>query len=192
MGVTQVAWDDPPERGTRPSAPTMHSPQEGRLRVLTYNLGGVTSELYDSILEWLVHENPADVIILQETHWGLGRSDGAWTAAGWRVIVSADPHNRYSGVAVLLHPKLHARAEVTHVVWRPGRLLHVRCRRAHITVDILAVYQWVWQTTKSNEIRAKRHGLWTALGTLLQKIPQQPRARPGTLLASAFLSRLLD
>ena len=123
MGVTRAAWSGPPERGMKPSAPSLQSSQEGRLRVLTYNLGGVTSELYDSILEWLVHKNPADVVILQETHWGLGRSDGAWTAAGWRVTVSADPNNRYSGVAVLLHPRLHAQAEVTHVVWKPGRLL---------------------------------------------------------------------
>ena len=142
-----------------------------RLRVLTYNLGGLSSDSFDILLEWLISSDPADILIFQETHWCFGRGESTWQSAGWRFITSADPGSRYSGVAIVLHPKLAKHSDITHVVWKPGRLLHARCRTPRVSVDIVAVYQHVWQPTKQQEIAAKRHSLWLALGTLLQRIP---------------------
>ena len=53
--------------------------RQPRLKVVTYNIGGMTAELYDILLAWLHHDCRAQVVILVETHWGLGRQDGCWT-----------------------------------------------------------------------------------------------------------------
>ena len=44
-----------------------------RLKIMTYNLGGVTTDLYDTLCRWLQHNQDVDVLLLQELHWGLGR-----------------------------------------------------------------------------------------------------------------------
>ena len=54
-----------------------------RLRVLTYNVGGLSAELYDILVTWLHEQRVADVVILQETHWGLGKA--RWAVDNWLV-----------------------------------------------------------------------------------------------------------
>ncbi|CAE7742391.1 unnamed protein product [Symbiodinium sp. CCMP2592] len=73
-----------------------------RLRVATYNIGGVTAELYDTLCHWLKTQKTADLIFLQEVHWGLGKQEGTWSIPGWSFVVSPDEAHRYSGVAVLV------------------------------------------------------------------------------------------
>ena len=54
-----------------------------RLRVRSYNAGGLTVETYDYLYDWLVHRCREDIVILQELHWGCGRADNTWAIPGW-------------------------------------------------------------------------------------------------------------
>ncbi|CAE7738027.1 unnamed protein product [Symbiodinium sp. CCMP2592] len=133
----------------------------------------MASDLYDVFAQWLKSQTQAEIVFLQELHWGCGRTEGSWKIDGWQIIVSADPHNRYSGVGICIHPKLVATSEITQVVCIPGRILHVQCKQTDKTLDLVSVYQWVWQAHKQAEIEAKRQRVWTALGNMLQRLPQR-------------------
>ena len=64
-----------------------------RLRAVTYNIGGFSTDAYDSFMQWLTQQDDFDVVYVQETHWGLGKEkENSWTTANWRVVASADPH----------------------------------------------------------------------------------------------------
>ncbi|CAE7202408.1 Pol [Symbiodinium sp. CCMP2592] len=102
---------------------------------MTYNVGGMASDLYDVLSQWLQSQTQADVIFLQELHWGCGRTEGSWKIG--------------------------------------GRVLHVQCKQREKTLDLVSAYQWVWQANKQAEIEAKRQRVWTALGNLLQRLPQR-------------------
>ena len=73
-----------------------------RLRLVSYNVGEMSADLYDVFVTWLHQQYIADVVGLQETHWGLGRADGQWTTGSWHFACSADPTARYSGVCVCI------------------------------------------------------------------------------------------
>ena len=57
----------------RPDKPEPKSRSARRLRIVTWNTGGLSSTRYNEILEWLTQEaqrgHPVDVIFLQETCW---------------------------------------------------------------------------------------------------------------------------
>ena len=63
--------------------------RQPRLRVLTYNVGGMSADLYDVFLDWLLSQTQADIVVLQETHWGMGKAPNTWTVADgtlcWRM-----------------------------------------------------------------------------------------------------------
>ena len=69
-----------------------------RLRIMTYNVGGCSSDLYDTLCLYLRENTDLDILFLQELHWGLGREETTWVIPGWMFIVAPDPQRRYSGV----------------------------------------------------------------------------------------------
>ena len=73
-----------------------------RVRVMTYNIGGISGEAYAVFCEWLERQVEADIILVQELHWGCGKDEGTWMIGSWKAIVSADPGNRYCGVGIFL------------------------------------------------------------------------------------------
>ena len=75
----------------------------------------------------------ADIVLVQELHWGCGQDEGTWMIGSWKAVVSADPSNRYCGMCVFISPKLQA--DISHCVWIRGRLLHVRCETSKVTLD---------------------------------------------------------
>ncbi|CAE7308131.1 pol [Symbiodinium sp. CCMP2592] len=155
-------------------APAKRPPQcraPARLRVLSYNIGGFSQECYDLFKHYLHEKCEADVVIVQETHHGLGRDDGHWLLPGWIVVTTADPKQRYSGVGVFLRRSVFADEQVGNVTWIPGRLLHVRCVGTTLTLDIVAGYQHVWQERHADKISKQRHHFWTQLGLLVQGLP---------------------
>ena len=151
----------------RPPAPT----NRPRFQAISYNLGGVTPEGYDCFKEWLQNDCQADLVLLQETHWGLGREDQEWTLPQWSVITSADPRNRFAGVAVFLRKSRFPAHGLSHCTWIPGRLLQVRYSDNYITVDVVVGYQWVWQERDKDKIAKQREHFWTQLSKLCQGIP---------------------
>ena len=144
-----------------------------RLRIRSFNAGGISAEVYDNLHHWLLHRARDDIIILQEIRWGLGRGEGSWSIPGWTFVVSADPKNRYCGVCVIVSDKVATQDRLTYQVCIPGRLLHVRCFGDRATLDVAACYQWVWQNQGSEKIAESRSLFWQKLGSLLQGIPQR-------------------
>ena len=149
-------------------APTRHYP---RLRVRSYNVGGVTSAVYDYLHHWLTTECQEDVLILQELHWGCGRAEGTWQIPGWLLVVSADAAHRFSGVGVAISTRVVSSDHVNFRTIIPGRLLHVRCADEKKTLDIVAGYQWVRSETGAKSTLEHRSLFWSKLGALLHELP---------------------
>ena len=142
-----------------------------RVRVMTYNIGGISGEAYAVFCEWLERQVEADIDLVQELHWGCGKDEGTWMIGSWKAIVSADPGNRYCGVGIFLSPKL--RADVSHCVWLPGRVLHARCETPLVTLDIVNVYQWAVDHRKPQQNESRRQQIWLQLSKLLQGLPRR-------------------
>ncbi|OLQ04989.1 hypothetical protein AK812_SmicGene11911 [Symbiodinium microadriaticum] len=169
LGVSTVVTDmdttcvtpltPPPGRGRR-----------RRLQAISYNMGGMTQESYDLFKDWLQTRCRAEIVIVQETHWGLGREDGRWTLPGWLAITTADGPQRHSGVAVFIRLERFTAEHITSVTWMPGRLLHVRCSGAGtgVCLDVVAGYQFVQQERHSDQVQRKRHAFWAKLGHTTQ------------------------
>ena len=111
-----------------------------------------------------------------ETHWGLGRQDGCWTAGCWHFTTTADPAKRYAGICICGADSIAATSAQLMQSWVPGRMLHVRIKGALFSVDVIGVYQWVQRDKTGGDGHAEaidkpRHKLWTQLGRLLSVLP---------------------
>ena len=102
------------------------APDPRRLRVHTWNMGGCSSDAYDVLCEWLERQQDLEVLLLQETHWGLGRTESQWSTMGWTWFSSPDPARRYAGVAIVVSKRLAPSTACTFCEWVPGRVLQVR------------------------------------------------------------------
>ena len=142
-----------------------------RLRIVTYNLGGMSAELYDIFVTWLHQQKVADVVVVTETHWGLGRSDGQWTVGSWHILTCADPQSRCAGLCVCVSSRWADRDSITYSTWSPGRLLHVRISGYSVPIDVVAVYQWVLQDGTSAPSSRDRQAVWTQLARLIGALP---------------------
>ena len=81
--------------GTRPQGkPVDHQPHRSRLRIVTWNSGGLASHTCREVLTWLQLEHEAkrtvDICILQETAWQedleYSTSFPGPTAVNWHVV----------------------------------------------------------------------------------------------------------
>ena len=163
----------PDQADTRPRPKQDLAPnrQNPRLRVRSYNVGGVTSAVYDYLHHWLTTECQDDVLILQELHWGCGRSKSTWQIPGWLIVVSADAAHRFTGVGVAISTRVVSSDLVNFRTVIPGRLLHVRCSDEKKTLDIIAGYQWVRSETGAKSTQEQRSFFWSQLGALLHGLP---------------------
>ncbi|CAE6945369.1 unnamed protein product [Symbiodinium sp. CCMP2592] len=149
----------------------LNSAEARATEVRSFNAGGLTAESYDYLCYWLQHKCQDDIIILQELHWGCGRSDSSWAIPGWTFYITADSQQRFSGTGVILSSRLAMSAAVTYCTWVPGRLLQVRCCSPKVTLDIVAGYQWTNLSDASTKER--RSHFWGQLSRLLHSIPQR-------------------
>ena len=138
---------------------------------MTHNIGGFTQELYDTFVDWLDARCEADLVLIQETHWGLGREESRWTLKNWLVISSPDAAARFSGVAVFMRRSRFSDHQVSHVVWIPGRLIIACPGTPQVNLDVVAGYQWVAREKSVERIQRLRHRFWTQLSLLLQRLP---------------------
>ena len=99
--------------------------------------------------------------------------DATWAISGWAFVVTADPDNRYSAVAVAISSKVATPSQITLCSWVPGRLLHVKCEGQHVTLDVVGIYQWVKRDDQKTINEARRSSFWTQLGRLLSKLPKR-------------------
>ncbi|CAE7712927.1 unnamed protein product [Symbiodinium sp. CCMP2592] len=113
LGRTNPTTRSGPTQGETPSL-------DSRLRIMTWNCGGMSADLYDVVCEWLQRTRDTDVVILQEVHWGLGKQDATWRIPGWSLVVTADPNCRYSGVAMAISSRVACSQDITFCSWIPG------------------------------------------------------------------------
>ena len=147
--------------------------RQPRLRVLTYNVGGMSADLYDVFLDWLLSQTQADIVVIQETHWGMGKAPNTWTTANWHFISVPSPTERYAGVCICVSGRLAAAGDLEYQVYVPGRLVHVRLHGLKLSADIVGVYQWVLHSRSMDGNAANRSRLWSLLGKLLAALPRR-------------------
>ena len=145
-----------------------------RIRICSYNVGGLCTASHDVLANWLQKEGRNfDVIMLQETHYGLGRTPTEFSLPGWSVISSPDPKHKCSGVAILVSAAIAAPDSLGHAAIM--RLLHVRapCGQDKHTrhIDLVCCYQWSWSHKASKNRLALRQEVWTALTNHVLSLP---------------------
>ena len=154
------------------TAPTLQG-RRPRVRVLSYNIGGMSSDLYDVLVDWLKRQQCADIVLLQEVHYGLGRGETHWTRDGWHFVASASPDTRYAGVCICVSAKLVQQEALDYQTWVAGRILHVRVYGKAFPIDVVSVYQWVEKTGTTDSTIQKRLQLWEKLNRLLESLPRR-------------------
>ena len=128
----------------------------------------------DYLMNWL-KTDPCDVLLLQETHHGLGRESSRWTTAGWHVITSVCPSKRHQGLAVFIKESLVDSADIKFQEPAVGRLLHVRFPLSprDVDVDLFNFYRHAWGVETGGALLEQRLKLWTTLGRHLDGLPRR-------------------
>ncbi|CAE7389420.1 unnamed protein product [Symbiodinium sp. CCMP2592] len=177
----------PGERCTRKDTrPTRLVPrQQQRLRIVTWNCGGLSGPRYHEVITWLRDEHQAgrtvDICCLQETHW---KEEMEYTTAdeagelAWHVVNY--PGKDSSGLMCLVRAGLVPPTHIRTVCLVPGRVVHLRlCFQ--VPLDVLCMYQYSWNTQKleltgTHKVEAllkQRRQIWRTLDQWLQGIPQR-------------------
>ena len=173
QGLRQGTSSERPRAVSTPPRSTTQRQRvaEHRLRILSYNVGGVTSELYDLFCRWLREQREADVILLQEIHHGLGRDESTWSIPGWSFVVAPDARNRHSGVAAVISHKVAVPDNISFCTWSSGRVLQIRCEGDKASLDLFCVYQWVRNEAYPEHRETQRAQVWNALSRALHTVP---------------------
>ena len=140
---------------------------------MTYNVGGMTMTVYDTLRCWLQNNQEVDVLLLQEIHWSLGREETSWAIPGWLFIISPDPGARHSGVGVVISRRIASAHTLSFCTWLPGRILQVRCEAKQANLDIICAYQWVRKDNAARDPEQLRGKFWSVLGGLLKSLPRR-------------------
>ena len=172
----------------QPSAPTVPSgrklsptptrqgcPSDPRLRVLSWNSGGLSSEAYMELLQALEAMPPQTrphVMLVQESHWATASE---YNTGSWRVISDPCDPPSSGGLLTLVHRSVCSETQISFSTLVPGRLQHVRLELRSTNVDILHVYQKVYQsgaapTGQPSYLDARRR-VWDCLQQALSTLP---------------------
>ncbi|CAE7828545.1 Pol [Symbiodinium sp. CCMP2592] len=189
-----------PIENTSVIMPALHSPIQSclsacslsslalldRLRIVSWNSGGLTSTRYKEVLAWLQQSHEAgctyDVCILQETMWPqdsefIAKLDGP-NHLQWHAVHSAG--KSHEGILCLVRTGVVPAENIRYNVLEPGRLVHVRLLLC-APCDILCTYQWSWNpgkvelqgTNRVEEMLRQRRRIWQAMDKWLSSIPRR-------------------
>ena len=116
------------------------TPAAGRLRVMTFKIGGLSTAACDEFQCW-VHQKGShhrwDLIFVQETQW---QQDREFTGPCYHVVHSAG-QDRNSGVMIVVAKWCCSEQHIRQCAMLPGRLLHVRLHTPGAAVDAICIYQ---------------------------------------------------
>ncbi|CAE7770501.1 unnamed protein product, partial [Symbiodinium necroappetens] len=188
--------DQRPGETSTPGPPRLlqQSRPARRLRVVSYNCGGLSASLYQELVAWLKAEEtrgePVDVLCIQETAW---KEDFEFRTATnhplepqWHAIHAGGPAR--TGILCLIRSSLLRADQIRYVVLVPGRVLHVRLL-FEIPLDLLLLYQVAWNPQKAelkghkvDALVQQRAKLWHQVEQWLARIP----LRNGTILIGDF------
>ena len=158
-----------------------------RLRLVTWNTGGLSSTVYRKVLTWLQEEHQADrtvdICILQETAW---REDMEFTTTPvgpgsltWHAVHSAGGDR--TGILCLVRAGLLNPTHIRTATLVPGRLVHLRLL-FEVPLDILCIYQFAWNLqkvelrgakNKTDAMLRQRRQIWQHVDKWIRAIPQR-------------------
>ena len=144
-----------------------------RLYVLCWNVGGLSTGLFDELLAWLAlpQQQHIGAVLIQETHW---QHQSEWCSGGWTCVNSGDPLHKFAGVMCMLSHKFFQPQQVRHHALIEGRLLHVRAGALDDAVDFLCVYQHPWNVrVPKQELQKRRDDLWKQLDRATSALPKR-------------------
>ena len=172
---------------TRPQGkPADHQPNHNRLRIVTWNSGGLASHTYREVLTWLQLEHEAkrtvDICILQETAWQedleYSTSFQGPTVVNWHVVHASGKDR--TGLLCMIRKGLVQADQIRTNSLVPGRLLHVRLL-FRTPLDILCIYQHSWNlqnsalkgANKQEALLKLRRRVWVQIDKWLSSMPQR-------------------
>ena len=177
------------QQGTVPTLSRSRNPphslvKAGRITIMSYNAGGLSTHHYTELLAWLhiqrrQRQGP-DVVMVQETHW-LGEQD--YSNDEWHVL-SSGCDRRHSGLLIMLAKTKFPCATIRKEIAVAGRLLSARIQQGPKVIHLMNVYQKVWNgTPEAKQLRAQ------VLDALQQQLQQAPSRYP-LIIAGDFNASL--
>ena len=146
--------------------------REKRVRVLSINVGGMTTATWNELNAWLNIAEPDryDIIAIQETHW---KHNSEFCSGPWTVVGSGCAEgDRCAGVLIMVHKRLGNSQCVLRKEILKGRMLHVRALSGPTAIDIVNTYQHVWRTQYDQEKNMEcRMRVWNALRKTVAQLP---------------------
>ena len=144
-----------------------HRVCSGRFSILTWNPGGLSQSRFFELKSWLrIH--PTDIVVVPETKWSFNRT---WQDDSWAFIHSATDEFRSGGLLVMISRRMIHPDAIGYEPIMPGRLLHIRLHMPGRAVDVLAVYQHVYQPTTASV--GRRSSFWHKMDEYLTKLPRR-------------------
>ena len=146
--------------------------RDKRIRILSINVGGMTTTTWNELHAWLNIAEPDsfDIVTIQETHWKQNSefNSGPWTVVG----TGCAEGDRCAGVMTMVHKRLGNSQCVMHREILKGRMQHVRVLSGPTAIDIVNTYQHVWRTQYDQERNLEcRMRVWNALRRTVTQIP---------------------
>ena len=121
---TRSVIGKPCPRAMMPAQP----PAKGkRASLLTWNCGGLTSEIYNDFISWLMVKQ-IDIAVLQSTRW---KGERTWCSHGYSIIQDGEPEgtcHTYAGLMIFISNRVCTLDDTSYASIVPGRLMHIRCR----------------------------------------------------------------
>ena len=157
-------------RRTRSKGPGPIPKSQGdRIKVTTWNSGGLPKDAWMEFQLWLHDQKDYNVIMIQETHW---RFSSQFSLPKYHALHSGTADHRHQGCLMLIHKRC---CKAEDVRWSPtvgGHLLHVRFPKKQKHIDIVNLYQHCWNNASGIEqLTAKRDKLWFRTQALLSNVP---------------------
>ena len=171
-----------PRQAHRPGLALLPPRCSRRASMISWNAGGLTTEVYQELLLWL-NSQCVDIALIQGTRW---KGERIWRARGYSFIqlgASEDSKNVHCGLLVCISDQFCKYDDIAFAIQHPGRLMHVKCKLGHNSLDIVNFYQFPtsYTQTRINPLEARGH-LWSQLDTLMHSLPH----RNITVLAGDF------
>ena len=157
-----------------PSQPAYNPMPRGRrgkrATVLSWNTGGLTTELYQQFVHWATSMQ-IDILLLQATRW---KDDRTWSSHGYHFVQSGDPlsvSSSHAGLIVGISDRLCKMDDIAYASVLPGRIQRVHCRLDSKALDIINVYQYpdTPTQTRADPMKSRAH-LWQQLDKTLHQI----------------------
>ena len=130
--------------------------RKGRIEVLTYNAGGLSTHHYAELMVWLSvlrrERRCPDVVMIQETHW---QGDTDYSNQDWHVLTTGSS-SMHSGVLIMLAKAKFPQAIIRKDVPVPGRVLAARAQQGSTVLSLINVYQKVWNGQQESRVFPER------------------------------------